>query len=63
MIMIEKKIYTYLFAEQNTCEDGKFRCLSGQCIWNHGICNGRRDCEDGSDEEPHGCCTYRYKLK
>ncbi|KAK7580000.1 hypothetical protein V9T40_000629 [Parthenolecanium corni] len=36
-----------------------FACKSGQCISRSSICDGERDCEDGSDES-EGCCTLPY---
>ena len=32
-------------------------CESGQCILEADLCNGVRDCEDGSDE-PQGYCLF-----
>ncbi|XP_058793365.1 very low-density lipoprotein receptor-like [Phymastichus coffea] len=33
-----------------TCLNGEFLCTSGECILQSRICNGRHDCQDGSDE-------------
>ena len=29
----------------------EFRCASGQCISNSQVCDQKKDCEDGSDED------------
>ncbi|XP_064459497.1 basement membrane-specific heparan sulfate proteoglycan core protein-like [Ornithodoros turicata] len=33
------------------CRSNEFRCNSGHCIDEHRRCDGRRDCNDGGDEE------------
>jgi Low-density lipoprotein receptor domain class A len=38
------------------CTPGQFMCqLSGTCVSIRSVCNGVRDCEDGSDE--FGCSS------
>lgn len=45
------------------CPDNKFLCPRGgangmpKCIDKSQLCNGKRDCEDGTDEET-ACCKY-----
>ena len=39
------------------CQVGEFMCDNGQCILEADLCNGVRDCEDGSDE-PQGYCFF-----
>lgn len=34
---------------------GRWRCDSGEIIDCNGLCNGRRDCADGSDETVISC--------
>ncbi|KAK7579998.1 hypothetical protein V9T40_000627 [Parthenolecanium corni] len=41
------------------CNYETFSCKSGQCISRSSICDGERDCEDGSDES-EGCCTLPF---
>lgn len=38
------------------CPEGLFRCNSGQCIRPDQKCDGRRDCQDNSDEIDCGEC-------
>ncbi|TGZ69507.1 hypothetical protein CRM22_003711 [Opisthorchis felineus] len=37
------------------CGPGEFRCADGECIPRGYLCNGRRDCADGSDESREQC--------
>ncbi|XP_034245505.1 uncharacterized protein LOC117647716 [Thrips palmi] len=37
------------------CRDVEFRCSSGQCISKQEMCDGRKSCDDGSDESPSLC--------
>ena len=32
------------------CDKGEFRCASGECISKTWLCDGEKDCLDGSDE-------------
>ena len=45
--------------EQVSCkEDDEFRCKrSGECLPLDFLCDGQRDCSDGSDEEDAGLCS------
>ncbi len=38
-----------------SCSDSKFRCNSGQCVWQAWVCDDDEDCEDGSDESEEVC--------
>lgn len=33
-----------------SCKVHQFRCQSGECLPNTWVCDGAKDCEDGSDE-------------
>ncbi|CAH8668749.1 unnamed protein product [Heterobilharzia americana] len=37
------------------CPPGQFRCRSGECLPRTVFCDGKRDCSDGSDEDPRSC--------
>ncbi|XP_038610031.1 sortilin-related receptor isoform X2 [Tachyglossus aculeatus] len=38
-------------AEPPTCAPNHFRCSGGACVMNSWVCDGYRDCADGSDED------------
>ncbi|KAK4475245.1 hypothetical protein MN116_002320 [Schistosoma mekongi] len=40
---------------EDICPDGSRRCRSGQCLPAGRFCDGARDCDDGSDEDPKLC--------
>ncbi|XP_028394866.1 deleted in malignant brain tumors 1 protein-like [Dendronephthya gigantea] len=43
-------------ASQTICQYWQFRCNNGyQCVDRYYLCNGWRDCSDGSDEWPSNC--------
>ena len=39
------------------CQSGEHRCGSGACVAMIRLCDGHRDCNDGSDEDRHANCT------
>ncbi|KAI1282561.1 MAM and LDL-receptor class A domain-containing protein 2 [Halotydeus destructor] len=48
-----------------TCKARYFKCKSGQCIGQTAVCNGIKECDDGSDESAEECpdianrtCTF-----
>ncbi|CAI6346657.1 unnamed protein product [Macrosiphum euphorbiae] len=40
--------------------DDKFHCSNGRCIEWSWVCDGRKDCPDGSDETKELCARYDY---
>ncbi|XP_060840496.1 uncharacterized protein LOC132921476 isoform X1 [Rhopalosiphum padi] len=44
-----------------TTEDS-FSCSNGQCIVWSNVCDGRKDCSDGSDENKELCARYEYRM-
>ncbi|CAL2051567.1 unnamed protein product [Caenorhabditis brenneri] len=58
-------IYFSLFftteSSNEACDDGQFRCNDGRCITNDWVCDGARDCTDGSDEVHEACDRHLNK--
>ncbi|KAJ1521790.1 hypothetical protein ONE63_003425 [Megalurothrips usitatus] len=50
-----KDIRVDFLGANDTCEEGDFRCASGQCIVARERCNGVKDCVDGTDESAEFC--------
>ena len=41
------------------CKPGFFQCKNGQCLHEQTVCDGNRDCEDGTDETSlASCCKF-----
>ncbi|XP_041849179.1 MAM and LDL-receptor class A domain-containing protein 2 [Melanotaenia boesemani] len=40
------------------CPDGEFNCTSGECVPAQFICDFKKDCKDGTDEEFCGSCDF-----
>lgn len=60
-----KKEYRLIaFIPQKNAEEGcvqdEFTCASGQCIPSHRKCDGRSDCDDGSDESYQVCYPSEF---
>ncbi|GBN99719.1 hypothetical protein AVEN_70397-1 [Araneus ventricosus] len=49
-----------LLRDIKPCKVDQFRCSNSQCIDGHGLCDGSRNCYDGSDERlcGEGIKTY-----
>lgn len=41
----------YESSSRSVCGLQKFTCVNRQCVENHTTCNGKKECDDGSDEE------------
>ncbi len=43
----------------SSCPKGKWECLRGKmCITKENVCNGKKDCGDGSDEDSTMCSQW-----
>lgn len=49
-------IYTYIILlDPSKCKAEEFKCPNGKCIYKYVLCDGRKDCNDGSDESASMC--------
>ena len=51
-----------VFVAAEVCPKGKYRCgtATEQCVSDILVCDGHKDCADGSDEDEHVCSTYTH---
>ncbi|KAK1879509.1 MAM and LDL-receptor class A domain containing protein 1 [Dissostichus eleginoides] len=56
-----KTLFTVLLVVVSSCPDGGFNCTSGECLPAGLVCNFKKDCEDGSDEEFCGSCDFEHQ--
>ncbi len=69
MVFISKYFYLYFTIkgrgansiDVNECKTNQFQCRSGECVPNTWICDGAKDCDDGSDEGV--CLQYMDKFQ
>ncbi|GLG98228.1 Modular serine protease, partial [Gryllus bimaculatus] len=52
--------------KRQSCSSRQFQCNSGQCVDQFVICDGEKNCDDGSDETSRacqniGCPSYAYR--
>jgi hypothetical protein len=52
-----KKFLIECEANERQCADGK------KCIQKYWICDGEKDCDDGSDEKDSFCSKFLFKIK
>ncbi|CAB05479.2 Low-density lipoprotein receptor-related protein 2 [Caenorhabditis elegans] len=61
LTLISLSLFFPTESSDETCADGQFRCSNGRCITNDWVCDGARDCSDGSDEEHEACDRHTNK--
>ncbi|VDD74247.1 unnamed protein product, partial [Mesocestoides corti] len=44
------------------CPHGQSQCMDKRCVSTVSLCDGHRDCEDGSDEEPRFCGVVKWPM-
>lgn len=54
-IIIERIIFEVFAA----CDSSQFECDNGSCISQYDVCNGEKNCPDGSDETALTCVSQR----
>jgi hypothetical protein len=50
-----------LLTGSTDCKVNQYQCKSGECILNSWVCDGVKDCDDGSDEAV--CLQYLDKFR
>lgn len=48
--------YLPVYLTEAVCRPDQFTCGSGECLTADKVCDGRRECRDGSDERSCGKC-------
>ena len=43
----------------SVCDGNHFKCWDGACAWGLVVCDGRKDCDDNSDETLPECFTVQ----
>uniref|UniRef100_A0A1B6KNQ0 Peptidase S1 domain-containing protein n=1 Tax=Graphocephala atropunctata TaxID=36148 RepID=A0A1B6KNQ0_9HEMI len=46
---------------QSSCSQLEFKCANGDCIPSYSVCDGTRECADGSDETREACTAVRIR--
>lgn len=46
---------SFIVSASRTCTQNEFRCGNGICIPTQWQCDNEKDCNDGTDEDPHTC--------
>lgn len=49
--LCDETTVTVFVAIASCCPDGSFSCTSGECLPARLVCDFKKDCKDGSDEE------------
>lgn len=55
-----------MYSRSGNCSEDQFQCANGECIFEDRVCNGKRDCSDGSEEtvaicSNHYCPSYAFR--
>ena len=50
----EKKVKPILYTDEPLCKDGYLACGTSICMDQDLFCDGKEDCQDGSDENSCG---------
>ncbi|XP_046687207.1 modular serine protease-like isoform X2 [Homalodisca vitripennis] len=49
------------FRRQSSCSQLQYRCANGDCIPSYSVCDGSKECSDGSDETRAACTATKIR--
>lgn len=55
---LNKHFFAVLLVIGSSCPEGEFTCTSGECLSAQLVCDFKKDCKDGSDEEFCGMLSF-----
>lgn len=58
LYLLDKYFFAVLLVIVSSCPAGEFTCTSGECLSAQLVCDFKKDCKDGSDEEFCGMLAF-----
>lgn len=56
-VILNVKYLLSMFIEHRECDKNQFRCDGNRCVTLYWVCDGDRDCHDGTDEDLVHCAN------